>query len=133
MLCAWVHKRAILNGLPEKTPSSGRFTTTAGRGMVKLLPYVKQYKALEDAGSSLTAALGLIKQLREFSGLQINWDKSQILPLDIGPPTAHKVNLPLLRTSHMKYLGVQVSRSTSEYARLNVEPLYTMLKLKTQI
>lgn len=72
-MCAWVHKRAVLNGLPEKTTSSGRFSTIAGRGMVKLLSHVKQYKSLEDAGSSLTVALGLIKTRQ-----RIFWSTDQL-------------------------------------------------------
>lgn len=44
---------------------------------------------LADQGPSLQAALGIIEKMESFSGLRINWDKSQILPLDQFSPTFH--------------------------------------------
>lgn len=87
---------------------------------------------LNDAGSSLQDALQLIKRLGIFSGLQINWAKSQILPLYIGAPTADQAALPLVRASRIKYLGIQVSCSLTDYISLNLEPLYGILRTKTQ-
>lgn len=83
---------------------------------------------LKDAGPSLQAALQLIKRFGVFSGLQINWAKSQILPLKFGAPTAEQAAFPLVRASKIKYLGVQVSRSLTDYIGLNIEPLYEILK-----
>lgn len=77
--------------------------------------------------------LHLIDDFGTFSGLQIIWDKSQILPLDLGAPSSDQALLPLLsRTSQIKYLGVYVSCSPQELS-LNVEPLYDFIKAKTQI
>lgn len=70
---------------------------------------------LEDAGPSLTAALHLIQHFGAFSGLQINWSKSQILPIDTTVPTDTQEALPLVRTNQIKYLGVQCSRSLVDY------------------
>lgn len=61
---------------------------------------------LEDAGPSLSAALHLIQHFGAFSGLQINWSKSQFLPIDITAPTAAQEALPLVRTDQFKYLGI---------------------------
>lgn len=88
---------------------------------------------LADAGPSLQTALQLITDFGAFSGLQINWDKSQILPLDFAVPTADQASLPLVRTDNFKYLGIQISRSLQDYIALNIEPLYSTLKTKTQI
>lgn len=88
---------------------------------------------LEDAGPSLTIALHLIQQFGTFSGLQINWSKSQILPIDVTAPTAAQEALPLVRTNQIKYLGVQCSCSVMDYTHLNLEPMYYPLKNKTQI
>lgn len=88
---------------------------------------------LEDADPSLTAALHLIQQFGTFSELQINWSKSQILPINITAPTAAQEALPLETTNQFKYLGVRCSRSLMDYTHLNLEPMYDLLKNKTQI
>lgn len=54
---------------------------------------------LADSGHSLLSALHIIKQFGRFSGLKINWDKSQILPIDIFPPSVNQDTLPLVRVS----------------------------------
>lgn len=87
---------------------------------------------LADAGPSLQTALQLITAFGTFSGLQINWTKSHILPLDLGVPSADQDALPLVRTNSIKYLGVHVSRSLEDYIPLNVEPLFQVLRAKTQ-
>lgn len=88
---------------------------------------------LEGAGPSLTAALHLIQQFGTFSGLQNNCSKSKILPTDVTAPAAAQAALPLVRTYKIKYLGVQCSRSLKDYMPLNLEPLYDLLKSKTQV
>lgn len=87
---------------------------------------------LADAGPSLQTSLQLITDFAAFSGLQINWAKSQILPLDLDAPTADQAAFPLVRASNIKYLGVRVSRSLQDYITLNIEPLYAILNVKTQ-
>lgn len=83
----------------------------------------------EDAGCpSLQASLRLNKMFGDFSGLQINWRKSQILPLDIGAPTVNQASMPLVRASHIEYLGIKISRSLQDYIHLNTVPLYMILK-----
>lgn len=52
--------------------------------------------------------------------------------MDLGPPNIDQAHLPLIRASQIKYLGIQVTRSQEEYTRLNVEPLYALIKTKTQ-
>lgn len=85
-----------------------------------------------DAGPSLQTALQTITAFGVFSGLQINWTKSHILPLDLGAPSADQDALPLVRTNNIKYVGVLVSRSLRDYISLNVEPLFQVLQSKTQ-
>lgn len=88
---------------------------------------------LADAGPSLQTALHVITTFGLYSGLQINWAKSQILPLDLGAPTSEQAALPLVRASIIKYLGIHVSRSIPDFIALNIEPLFNTLKLKTQV
>lgn len=56
---------------------------------------------LEDSGPSLEAALRLLKQFGEYSGLQINWSKSQILLLDLDALSAAQAALPLVRANQI--------------------------------
>lgn len=78
------------------------------------------------------AALHSIECIGSHSGLSINWSKSQILPIDYFPPPSTSPPLTLPRVSLIKYLGVQVTRSLTDYTLLNIEPLYTLIKTKTQ-
>lgn len=87
---------------------------------------------LADQGPSLQAALKLIEQMGGYSGLRINWDKSQILPVDVFPPPLTSPPLPLARVSKIKYLGVEVTRDLVDYIPLNIAPLFNLLKSKTQ-
>lgn len=87
---------------------------------------------LEDAGPSLQLALEAIQNYGIYSGLKINWDKSQILPIDISVPTELQSSSPLLRVSSMTYLGIVITRSPEDFIRLNIEPLIANLKSKTQ-
>lgn len=85
---------------------------------------------LADSGPSLHNALQTIEGFGTFSGLNINWEKSQILPIDSFPPTEEQTNLPLQRVALIKYLGIQISRSPSDYIALNIEPLFSLVKSK---
>lgn len=86
---------------------------------------------LDDSDNSLPLALALIKRFGTFSGLKINWDKSQILPLDSFSPPRDRAMLPLQRVDAIKYLGIRTTRDPADYIPLNIVPLYEMLK--TQI
>lgn len=86
----------------------------------------KSYKEKE-------SSLLIIENLGKNSSLRINWDKSQILPLDHFPPLPTNSPLPLHRVSSLKYLGVFITRRLRDYIPLNIEPLYNLVKTKTQI
>lgn len=49
---------------------------------------------LSDSGSSLKTALETIQTFGKHSGLKINWDKSQILPIDTGAPSQSQASSP---------------------------------------
>lgn len=88
---------------------------------------------LDDSENSLPLTLDLIERFGTFSGLRINWDKSQILPLDSFPQSKDRAMLPLQRVDTIKYLGVRTTRDTADYESLNIAPLLAMLKHKTQV
>lgn len=85
---------------------------------------------LADSGPSLHNALQTIEQFGKFSGLKINWGKSQILPIESFPPTESQTNMPLQRVDIIKYLGVHISRTPADYVTLNIEPLFSLIKAK---
>lgn len=62
----------------------------------------------------------------------MNWSKSQIMPLDLTPPTRQSASLPLLRVASFKYLGVLITRDPKDFIVNNIEPLFTYLKSRTQ-
>lgn len=51
----------------------------------------------------------------------------------MGVPTADQATLPLVRASTVKYLGIYISRNLSDFITLNIEPLFNILKTKTQV
>ena len=88
---------------------------------------------LADSGPSLHAALQTIEQFGIFSGLKINWGKSQILPIDCFPPSESQSSMPLQRVDVIKYLGVHISRRPADYIALNVEPLFELVRSKIRV
>lgn len=84
---------------------------------------------LQDASSSLTAALDLFNMFGRFSGVCINWSKSFILPLD--PPARLDVaDIPLVWVDQFRYLGVQIQWDVASFFDLNLTPLFSQLRLK---
>lgn len=69
---------------------------------------------LDDADNSLPTALDLIDHFGTFSGLRINWDESQLLPLDSFPLPKDQATLPLQRVDRIKYLGIQNSEHNTQ-------------------
>lgn len=88
---------------------------------------------LEDLGFSLSMTLQLIEQSGPFSGLKINWEKSQILPIDTFPPPRDQSNLSLQRVNNIKYLNIYVTNSSADYISANLELLFDLIRSKTQI
>lgn len=55
-----------------------------------------------------------------FSGLKINWGKSQILPLDFIPPVDQDRLLPLQWVNKLKYLSIQVTKNVAHLIQSNL-------------
>lgn len=77
---------------------------------------------LNDQGPSLKEALHIISEFYRFSGLKVNWEKSQLPPID---PT-----LPLMWADTIRYLGIVISLTPSDYCELNLVPLLGNMKTK---
>lgn len=83
---------------------------------------------LADLGSSLNRVLCLIDRFGKFSGLQINWSKSHILPLDPFHRTLQHKSLPLQWCSSIKYLGIEVTHHIPDFLIINVNPLIEFVR-----
>lgn len=88
---------------------------------------------LKDPGPSLTAALKILDKFATYSGLRVNWNKSSILPLGPEAQIRRDNTLPLRWVSSITYLGVKITENIQDYMKLNLLPLVTRLKQKTQI
>lgn len=87
---------------------------------------------LADPDDSLNRELQLIDQFGKFSGLQINWSKSHILPLDSFPRTLQQALLPLQWCSSIKYLGINVTRNIPDFLNESITPLVEFVRAKTR-
>lgn len=87
---------------------------------------------LEDPGSSLQAALKILNDFTTFSGWNVNWSRSFILPLDAGAKEKADHSLPLKWVSSITYLGVKITTDSTDYLTLNLVPLLTFFKQKAQ-
>ena len=78
---------------------------------------------LGDTAASLRTAMGIIGEFGSFSGFNINWSKSILMPIDPLreqlPVGAEQMTI----SSSFCYLGVVVSPDTAEYLQLNLGPL----------
>lgn len=85
-----------------------------------------------DAGDSLRGALGVMDAFSAFTGLRVNWHKSQLFPVDEGAMSSSPSSTPLQWVDKFTYLGIIISRESVDFARLNLDPVLAVRsKLKT--
>lgn len=87
---------------------------------------------LNNPSPSLQETLSILPGFTDCSRLKVNWDwdKSQILLIDNAAKSLADPNLPLVWTSKIKYLGIYISTSTSDYFTLNLAPLIQTMKAR---
>lgn len=78
---------------------------------------------LSDPQDSLPAALTVITEYGQVSGLTIHLSKSQVLPLDVSVPAESAIATPLQCSTSFTYLGVRVTWSGSDFQALNLTTL----------
>lgn len=69
----------------------------------------------------------LLEKFTEVSGLKVNWTKSKILPLHSHPiPGQADLDNPLQWVTQMKYLGLMITNSVTDFIGLNISPLLAL-------
>lgn len=85
---------------------------------------------LNDAGASLQGALSIMNTFSAFTGLRVNWHKSQFFPVDEGARSSSYPSLPLQCVDHFTYLGIVISRHSKDFVSLNLNPVIAGVKTK---
>uniref|UniRef100_A0A803J318 Reverse transcriptase domain-containing protein n=1 Tax=Xenopus tropicalis TaxID=8364 RepID=A0A803J318_XENTR len=83
---------------------------------------------LADPLKSLETTLNTISLFGKFSGLQINWDKSQILPLTARASQSINPAINLKTVDTFKYLGINIHKDPTNFISLNLQPLIQQMK-----
>lgn len=86
---------------------------------------------IRNAKETLGGVMGVIKEFGEHSGLEINWQKTILLPLE--EEIRHQELRVLKRGESFRYLGIEVSAEPKEYVELNVKPLLQKIRRKCNV
>lgn len=86
---------------------------------------------LDYPATSLPQAI--LDHVSTFSGLRVNWHKSTIFPLGKDVCQAAFASTPLQKVSRVKYLGLTITNSVSDYFRQNVAPVISIFRQKIGI
>uniref|UniRef100_A0A803JDF7 Reverse transcriptase domain-containing protein n=1 Tax=Xenopus tropicalis TaxID=8364 RepID=A0A803JDF7_XENTR len=78
---------------------------------------------LADPYNSFDTVLEIIKSFGTFSGLQINWEKSIIFPLDDQVPVMADPECTLKIANTFKYLGITIHKEPAQFFTHNLHPL----------
>lgn len=85
---------------------------------------------LGDMSNSLLKAMRIVESFGSFTGLEINWEKSELLPIDpISEPTVHAMP-QLVIVDALKYLGIVMMKDPNQYISKNLIPLLRKFKQK---
>uniref|UniRef100_A0A803JF55 Reverse transcriptase domain-containing protein n=1 Tax=Xenopus tropicalis TaxID=8364 RepID=A0A803JF55_XENTR len=83
---------------------------------------------LADPHNSFTSAIQIVKRFGRFSGLQINWEKSIVFPLDGQAPQMTEPECTLKVANSFKYLGIHINKDPSLFLQDNLHPLHNRFK-----
>lgn len=88
---------------------------------------------LGDTSKSLLKAMRIVELFGSFTGLEINWEKSELLPIDpISEPIVYEMP-QLVIVDALKYLGIVMTKDPNQYISKNLIPLLTKFKQKIGI
>lgn len=83
---------------------------------------------LQDPGPSLSEALQILDGFAALSGLNTNWGKSLVLPIDQEAKRLADPNFPLQWATTIKYLEIIISSNTRDFRQLNLSPAFQWWK-----
>lgn len=87
---------------------------------------------LTDTQDLLKTLLLEMDNFGDYSGFQVNWDKSNLFPLDPDATVQIHPDSRLQVVSSFRYLGVIVQLPLSSYIENNLFPLLTQVQLQTK-
>ena len=88
---------------------------------------------LGDTEQSLVKAMNIVEEFGSFTGLEINWGKSELLPVDPIRETVPLGMPQLTVVDTLRYLGILVTKDPNQYMEKNLTPLLAKFKQKIGI
>uniref|UniRef100_A0A803JPQ3 Reverse transcriptase domain-containing protein n=1 Tax=Xenopus tropicalis TaxID=8364 RepID=A0A803JPQ3_XENTR len=88
---------------------------------------------LADPLESLSTMLAVVQEFGKYSGLRVNWDKSQLFSIDPTPHIPPPQQTQLKWVTSFKYLGIWINPDPQLFLQLNLDPIMDSLSqvLKT--
>lgn len=109
--------------------SSEMFGISRGGSVHKLSLYADDLLLfISDPGSSIPIVLSVLKEFGQISGYKLNFEKSELMPINAAALTYPLSDLPFKTSQeHFKYLGIWVTRDFSKLIDQNFSPLLSKL------
>ena len=83
---------------------------------------------VSDPARSIPVVLSVLKEFGQISGYKLNFQKSELMPINSAALTYPFSSLPFkVSQSHFKYLGICITRDYSELYNWNFSPLITRM------
>ena len=84
---------------------------------------------LADSSASLGKALAQFDRFAGFSGVRINWDKSELFSLHPSPTDSNS-RTRLRWVQEIKYLGIRITVELGDFVTRNLQPLLKLVTVK---
>lgn len=85
---------------------------------------------LQDPGPSLEAVFEILDEFSCFSGLCVNWEKSNVMVIDMGALALATKAVSISWVSQFKYIGIHISPRISDFMSLYLPPLLAKVKIQ---
>ena len=85
---------------------------------------------ISDLDRSIPAILSLLDQFGSFSGYKLNFNKSELFPLNAQTLTSRSIPFKVV-TDNFTYLGIKITKKHKDLFRMNFLPLISQIKQLT--